>query len=194
MGIPAIIKNQAGQDPVPISLFDSNGDTVLTPTIAAGDIQISLDFGAFNNPATLPSEDPVGSGLVKIPLAQAETNADWIIVRAIDQAGAEWQDVWLFIRTDTQTIGSLIGAAPGCIQYTYTVTNTVTGLGEPGVTVWVTTDLAGTNTIWSGTTDAFGVARDSENGLPCLDAGTYYFWKHKVGFIDNQDPDTEVVS
>lgn len=80
------------------------------------------------------------------------------------------------------------------IAYTYTVTNSVTLLPVPAVTVTVSTDLAGTNIIWTGLTDTFGVARDINGDLPRLDAGTYYFWKWKVGFIDDQNPDTEVVS
>lgn len=80
------------------------------------------------------------------------------------------------------------------IEFTYTVTNSVTGLPVPAVTVTVSTDLAGTNLVWSGFTDAFGVARDVNGDLPRLDAGTYYFWKWKSGYIDDQNPDTEVVS
>lgn len=81
----------------------------------------------------------------------------------------------------------------GAIEYTYTVTNSVTLLPEEGVDVWVSTDLAGTNVVWRGTTDSFGVARDVLNSKPMLDAGTYYFWRNKVGFTD-VDPDIEVVS
>ena len=82
----------------------------------------------------------------------------------------------------------------GAIEYTYTVTDSGTGNPVSGVQIWVSTDLAGTNIIWSGTTDAFGVARDVYNNLPWLDAGTYAFWKHRVGFVDDDMPDTEVVS
>jgi len=78
-------------------------------------------------------------------------------------------------------------------EYTYTVTNSVSLLPVPSVTVTVTTDLAGTNAIWQGITNAFGVALDINGDLPRLDAGTYYFWKFKVGFIDDQNPDTEIV-
>lgn len=95
----------------------------------------------------------------------------------------------------TGAIGKQISIFPeGAISFTYTVTNSVSGLPEPGVTVWVSTDLAGVNIIWSGTTDAFGVVRDINGNLPMLDAGTYYFFKHKVGFIDDDNPDTEVVA
>jgi hypothetical protein len=98
-------RNTAGQI-VYVALFDG-ADIVTTPTIAAGDIQISLDGGAFNNMVTLPSETPAASGQVQIPLSQAETNAVHIAIRGIDQAGAQWDDFLYSIFTDTDTIGGL---------------------------------------------------------------------------------------
>jgi hypothetical protein len=80
------------------------------------------------------------------------------------------------------------------IAFTYTVTSSVTGLPVPSVTVTVSTDAAGTNLIWTGITDAFGVARDINGDLPRLDPGVYRFWKFRVGFIDDQNPDVETVS
>lgn len=82
----------------------------------------------------------------------------------------------------------------GAIEFTYTATDSGSGLPIPDATVWITTDIAGTNVIWSGVTDTFGVARDVYGNLPWLDAGTYYVWKHKVGYVDDDFPDTEVVS
>jgi len=82
----------------------------------------------------------------------------------------------------------------GCRQYTYTAINSVTLLPIAGAEIWVTTDAAGLNTIWNGTSDAFGVARDIFDNLPCLDDGTYYFFKHLVGFTDDDTPaDVEIV-
>lgn len=80
------------------------------------------------------------------------------------------------------------------IAYTYTVTNQNTSLPIEGVEVEVTTDMVGLNTVWVGHTDAFGVARDAYGNLPRLDAGTYYFFKQLAGWVDVQNPDTEVVS
>lgn len=82
----------------------------------------------------------------------------------------------------------------GGVRYEYTVYNASTGLPEPEVIVTVSVDANGDNSIWSGVTDAFGIARDIYDNLPLLDAGTYYFWKKKVGFIDDQNPDIEVVA
>ena len=79
------------------------------------------------------------------------------------------------------------------VEYTYTVVNSITSLPIDGVSVWVTTDLNGDNTIWAGSTDALGVTRDQFNNKPRLDPGTYYFWRQLSGYEFN-NPDTEVVS
>ena len=79
------------------------------------------------------------------------------------------------------------------LEFTYTVTDSGTGLPIDGVDVDISTDLAGSNVVWCGVTDAFGVARDEGGNLPRLDPGTYYFWRNKSGYIF-ADPDTEVVS
>lgn len=176
----------------------SQSDTTIfqaNPTIAAGDFQVSIDGGALNNLTTLPSVSPAASKQIKIELSAAEMNGDVITIIGSDQAGAEWYDVFIQLFTSDQQIDDLTAClTAGAIEYTYTVTNTDTGDPIPGVQVWFTTDLAGTNVIWSGTTDAFGVARDACNQLPWLDAGTYYAWKQKVGLVDDDNPDTEVVS
>jgi hypothetical protein len=81
----------------------------------------------------------------------------------------------------------------GSIEYTYTVTNSVSGLPIPDVDVWFSTDLAGDNVVWRGRTDDFGVARDVANNLPWLDAGTWFVWAVKTGFTFPL-PDTEIIS
>lgn len=107
-----------------------------------------------------------------------------------EYTGVEVLDVnWVGGATSLNNVP--IGTA---IEYTYTVTSQTTGFPVSGVRVAVTTDLAGLNRIWAGDTDNFGVARDDYGNLPRLDPGTYYFWKSKAGWVDVQNPDTEVVS
>jgi hypothetical protein len=80
------------------------------------------------------------------------------------------------------------------VEFTYTLLSTV--VPNPpiaGARVTISTDLAGTNMIWGGDTDAFGVARDDAGQLPRLDPGTYYFWRSLAGWIFT-NPDTETVS
>jgi len=69
-----------------------------TPTIAAGDFQVSKDFGTFANLATLPTETPTGSGQIKITLSATEMNADNVTIRGSDSDG-EWGDFFLSIPT-----------------------------------------------------------------------------------------------
>lgn len=88
---------------------------------------------------------------------------------------------------------NVISGVVGAIEFTYTITNSVTLLPIEGVEVWFTTDIGGQNVVWKGDTDAFGVARDDNENLPMLDVGTYYVWRQKTGFVF-ADPDIEVVS
>lgn len=82
-----------------VGLIDSadTGSFKANPTLATGDFQISKDNGAYANLATLPTVAPAGSINVKVALSQTEMNADKVIVKAIDVAGAEWDDVLIFI-------------------------------------------------------------------------------------------------
>lgn len=70
--------------------------------------------------------------------------------------------------------------------YMYTDEDAETGpIGE--CKVWVTTDSAGSNIVASGYTDDFGKVTFY------LDAGTYYMWRKKSGYLF-VNPDTEIVS
>lgn len=81
------------------------------------------------------------------------------------------------------------------VEFSYTVYEAGGPPNIPidGVTVDISTDIAGTNVIWSGETDTFGVARDDFGRLPRLDPGTYYFWRQLAGYTFN-NPDTETVT
>jgi len=106
-GVP-FLKNQATEFYV---MVVSQADTDIfqvNPTIAAGDFRVSIDGGAFNNPATLPVVSPAGSKQIEIALSAAEMNGDVITVRGSDQAGDEWCDVFGQIFTDTDQIGTLV--------------------------------------------------------------------------------------
>ncbi len=102
MSVP-IARNVASQE-VGIALFDG-ASVVTTPTIAAGDIRISIDFGAFQNITAV--EDPAASGQVKLSPTQAQTNGVHLGIFWIDQAGAEWDDGYYSIFTETTTIGTM---------------------------------------------------------------------------------------
>ena len=81
------------------------------PTLAAGDAQVSIDGGAFNNLTALPTVSPAGGEQVEAVLSTAEMNGDVITVLFSDVAGDEWQDLLIEMFTDTQQIGDIPTAA-----------------------------------------------------------------------------------
>lgn len=69
------------------------GNFKTAPTIAAGDFQVSKDYGAFANLTTLPDAEPDGTDQVRVQLSSTEMNADVVTVRWKDQtAPKEWAD------------------------------------------------------------------------------------------------------
>jgi hypothetical protein len=75
----------------------------------------------------------------------------------------------------------------GSIAWTYNVFNSDTGDPLDGVSIKITSDIAGLHNVASGISDAFG------NATFYLDAGTYYVWCQHSGY-NFSNPDTEVVS
>jgi hypothetical protein len=69
------------------------------PTLATGDVKVSIDGGALANLATLPSVSPASSVMVKVSLSAAEMNGDNITVVFRDAAGAEWGDQEVVLQT-----------------------------------------------------------------------------------------------
>lgn len=78
------------------------------------------------------------------------------------------------------------------VPFTYTLTNTLTLLPIEAVKIQICIINDGSGVVWTGYTDAFGVARDAAGNLPRLDPGTYYIFRTKQGFTF-VDPDIEVV-
>jgi len=103
-----------------VGLVDSTdaGVFLTNPTIAAGDFQVSTGFGALANLATLPAVDPANSGIVKISLSAAEMNADEVIVKGKDAAGAEWSDVHVHIDAPVSNIDDVVTSDRSLIQET----------------------------------------------------------------------------
>lgn len=163
-------------------MVDSTGAEV-TGLADTFDIYISKNGGAFA--AGVGQKSEIGNGWYHYIATPAEANTRGPISIYIAAGGGAIQQNLEYICG---------GRNANAIEYTYTVTDSVTSNPVPGIQVWVSTDAAGTRIVWNGVTDAFGVARDALENLPWLDAGTYYFWKHKVGYIDDQNPDVEVVS
>lgn len=91
-----------------VALTSQGSTSVFQPsvTLAAGDVQVSKDGGAFANIDSLPSG--VGSnGVLELTLAADEMNADVVTILFHDAAGDEWQDALVTIHTAAQTLDTV---------------------------------------------------------------------------------------
>lgn len=84
-----------------------NGQWQSNPTLASGDVKVSIDGGALANLSTLPAVTPASSKLVKITLSQAEVNGDNITIIFSDAAGSEWCDLTINLQTVARQIDDL---------------------------------------------------------------------------------------
>ena len=81
-----------------------------SPTIAAGDFQISIDGSAFVNLTTTPVVVPVGGIAVLVPLTADEMNGKKVNIQAIDASGSEWEELLVSIdvpTASTETINDI---------------------------------------------------------------------------------------
>ena len=77
------------------------------PTLAAGDVQISKDGGAFANLTTLPAVTPASGKAVKVTVSATEMTSDNATIVFSDAAGAEWCDLIINIATAARQIDDL---------------------------------------------------------------------------------------
>ena len=78
----------------------NTGDIRDNPTLASGDVKISLDFGTFANLATLPDVEPNSTRQVRIQLAEAELDFVIATILFVDQTlEKEWEDLALHLFT-----------------------------------------------------------------------------------------------
>jgi len=144
----------------------------------------TLGISKNGNPIFTPSAGTKGemsNGWYKYLATVGEADTRGTISIMVTGAGCKQQNLEYVVA----------GRNLNCIPFTYTVTDGVNPLED--VECCFSIDAVGNNIIWKGYTDIFGVARDSDGNLPCLDAGTYYVWRKKTGYIF-VDPDVEVVS
>ncbi len=153
----------------------------LTGLGATFGLQISKAGAGFLAGAGVKAE--IGLGWYQYTATPTEANTPGPVSVVVTGAGAVQQNLEYVV----------ISRALTAIEFTYTVTDSVSGLPLPGVRTSFSTDISGVNIIWTGITDAFGVARDDAGKLPRLDPGTYYVWRILAGYTFI-DPDTEIVS
>ena len=138
-----------------------------------------------------------GSGWTNETLKAIKDAVDAIETGGAPTAEQNAQAVWDEAKSGHTTEGTFgayldmpiseIGTGSGAVTFTYTVLEPDGITPISGVTVQVSTDLAGTNRIRSGMTDADGKV------VFKMDPGERHFWRYKDGYqFDN--PDTEIVS
>lgn len=99
MGRP--VQNAAFVTYVTVEDYNTPGTVKSTPTIAAGDFQISKDGGAFANLTNIPTVTPAATPSIKFDLTSTEMNAEVILILARDQTtNKEWVDASWTIHTD----------------------------------------------------------------------------------------------
>lgn len=79
-----------------------------SPTLAGGDVKISIDGGSLVNLANLPTVTPPASKLVQVILTAAEMNGDQVNILFSDAAGGEWSDLLIAIRTTVRTVDDVL--------------------------------------------------------------------------------------
>lgn len=95
-----VVKGQDWEGMIMLVDYANPGDFKVNPTLAAGDVQISKDGGAFANLATLPVVEPASGRAVKVVLSTSETNCDKLIIQFVDQtAPKEWADLAIPMNT-----------------------------------------------------------------------------------------------
>lgn len=150
-----------------VSLTDASNRPQLraNPTLAAGDVKVSIDEGAFANITTLPTVSPAGGRIVKVSLSAGEMNGDRIAVQFVDQtATAEWDELLCVIHTssivfeqiDTRIPTALVGGKMD--SHTATMASGV-----------ITAAVIATNAIDSDAIDATAVT-EIQAGLSTLTA------------------------
>lgn len=175
--------------PIPFFMADDidhiSGETGLVPTVTICKSG-ALAFGAAAGTVT-----EAGNGWYWLAGNAVDRNTLGELLIHASAANADPTDISCMIVNYNPFTPTVFPA--GAIQFTYTVTNSMTGLPIEGVEVWFSTDLGAANIVWKGDTDTFGVARDTLGNLPALDVGIYYVWRQKSGFTF-ADPDIEDVS
>jgi hypothetical protein len=122
----------------------------VAPTLAGGDVKVSIDNGTLNNLTTLPVVTPPASKIVKVTLSAAEMNGDNISVVFSDAAGAEWADQHILIQTTARQVDDLAyptyqltdsvpadGTIPTLAQSLYMITQFLNERSVVGSTVTV---------------------------------------------------------
>lgn len=143
-------------------------------------LQISKNGGAFA--ASEGTKAEIGNGWYTYLATAAEADTVGPIAILITGAGAIQQNLEYVVQQRT----------PNAVAITITIKDVSNNVIE-GAEVFICSDNAGNNVIWTGDSDTLGIARDDNSILPYLDFGTYFVFAQKAGISFN-NPATIVVS
>lgn len=158
-------------------LVDSDG-TEVTGLGTGFTLQISKAGGAFAGSAGTKAE--IGSGWYKYTSTAGEADTVGPVAIKVTHASIVQQNMEYVCESRAIT----------AIEFTYTVTNSVTAAAIEGVQVWFCPNGDTSRVIWYGVTDAFGIARDEAGSKPRLDPGTYTIVLQKAGYTFANDTET----
>lgn len=167
------------QNLITFVLVDSDGVEV-TGLGSGFTLQLSKAGGAFAGSAGTKAE--IGSGWYSYLSTAGEANTTGPVAVKVTHGSTVQQNLEYVV--EERTVES--------VEFTYTVTDSVSTDPIDGVRIWISTNAGGTAIVWSGYTDALGVARDDQGALPRLDPGTYTIIAQKAGYTFVND--TEVVA
>jgi hypothetical protein len=140
---------------------------------------VENDGGVSRFTANALEQGPSGSG------ASASDIADAVWTETLaDHSGTSG--------STAEALSNIPGAAAGSTEVTDILIDDGTDPIE-GAAVWISTDSAGSNVVWAGTTNASGVPKDTNGENPFLDAGTYYVWV-QLGGYSFSNPTSKTVS
>lgn len=140
------------------------------PGLGAGfSLTVSKAGGAFNPSTGAKAE--ISNGWYYYDLSAIETNTIGPLSVKVTGAGCIQQNLEYVVEQRN----------PNAVLFTYTV-QTAGGVPIPSCLVWFCTDIALLNVVWVGSTDVFGVARDSFGNLPLLNPGIYYVRRQCPGY------------
>lgn len=133
-----------------VGLVDQANTKLLkaNPTLAAGDVKVSKDGGAFANLTTLPTVTPAAGAAVQVSLSSTEMNADNVVVLFSDAAGAEWCDQLISINTSSKTLDDALAISGAfkkntAVTLPFVMTDATTHALTAGATVTVQRSIDG---------------------------------------------------
>jgi len=163
-------------------MVDANRNEVSGLTLT---VEVRNSGGSFQAAAGSWSE--VSDGWYDYTSSVGEASVVGSVAVKVTAAGAIQQNLEYVVEQRT----------PEVKFWAYRVTDQPGGAGNPiqGAYVWVTRDnVENDPVIWEGYTNTDGYAKTPKDRNPLVPLGNNYFWKYKPGFIDDDDPDLEIVS